>query len=344
MKNIRSNRKYYLDNLRALTVLLLFPYHTFMIYNTFGESWYIHGANIAATTFFIDISWGWMMPLLFAIAGISTAYALENRSIGAYVKERVQKLLIPLIFGVLLLIPVQSYIAGLYFGGSADYFDFFTKFTDLTGYDGAFTPGQLWFILYLFIISIVCIPFMMIYRLHAKRLLAGKIPLFVLVLLGIVPLLAHNILNISGKSFGEYTVYFLFGYIILSDEEVLTKLDRYHFLLTVIMLCGIVETVMTRHMFQEFFSWINILALLGLAKHYLNFNNKLTAYLSKSSFGVYIFHQSWIVVIAYLALYITDSPALQIIMIIPASIVLTFLTYEGAKRVPVFRWMFGLKK
>ncbi len=245
---------------------------------------------------------------------------------------------------MLLLIPVQSYIAGLFWNGEANYLDFFTKFTDLTGYDGGFTPGQLWFILYLFVISIFFLPIAALYQSSPRRRFAHKLPLGVLLVLGVVPLLTHALLNISGKSVGEFAAYFLLGYFILSDEDVLAKLDRYRFWLLAAMLCGVVETLLTNHLFQEFFSWINILALLGLARHYLNFDNKLTGYLSKASFGIYIFHQSWIVVIAYFVLPVVSVPAAQILIILTASVALTFLTYEGARRVPAFRGMFGLKK
>jgi len=62
-----------------------------------------------------------MMPLLFAVAGMSSYYALRKRSTREYAKERTNKLLIPLIFGLLLIIPIQSYIAGLYFNGHANF-------------------------------------------------------------------------------------------------------------------------------------------------------------------------------------------------------------------------------
>ena len=340
---MQSKRKFYLDNLRTLTILLLFPYHTFMIYNN-SDSWYVHGQDIAVTSFFIDVGGTWMMPLLFAVAGIATSYALRKRSIGQYAKERFNKLLIPFVFGVILLVPVQSYIAGLYFSGTANYLDFFTTLTDLTGYDGAFTPGQLWFLLYLFLISIISIPVIALHKSRQKAHYVAKgIPLVVLILFGVIPVFTHEILNVGGKSLGEYFTYFLFGYLILSKEEILEKLDQYRFLLLGIMIAGLLEAILTDHLFQEFFSWINILAILGLGRHYLNFNNKATSYLTKSSFGIYLFHQSWIVIVAYFILPITDISGIQIILILASSIVLTFLTYEGAKRVKIFRWMFGLK-
>ncbi|CAB1082453.1 hypothetical protein D1AOALGA4SA_10071 [Olavius algarvensis Delta 1 endosymbiont] len=49
------------------------------------------------------------MPLFFVVAGASTWFAMEFRTGNKYVKERIYRLLIPLIFGILLLIPPQSY-------------------------------------------------------------------------------------------------------------------------------------------------------------------------------------------------------------------------------------------
>lgn len=51
------------------------------------------------------------MPLMFLIAGISTRYALQKRTIGQYVLERVKKLLIPFVFGTILIMPLMTYIA-----------------------------------------------------------------------------------------------------------------------------------------------------------------------------------------------------------------------------------------
>ena len=167
-------RKHFVDNLRAFTILLLFPYHIFMIYNNWGETWYIHGQDLLLPSVFNQIAYIFMMPLLFAVAGMSSRYALKRRSPREYTKERVTKLLLPLIFGILLVIPIQSYLAGLFFNGSANYLDYFTKITDLSGYDGAFTPGQLWFLLFLFVISMVCLPFMVWYKKKGKGTLGLK--------------------------------------------------------------------------------------------------------------------------------------------------------------------------
>jgi len=345
--NQLNNRKHYLDNLRAFTIVLLFPFHIFMIYNNWGEAFYLHGKDILITSVFNIIASFWMMPLLFAVAGISSRYALEKRSAGEYTKERVSKLLIPLIFGVLLVIPIQPYIAGLFWHGQANYLDSFTKITDLSGYDGAFTPGHLWFILFLFVISMVSLPFMILYKNKAKGTLGDKMPLILVLLMGLLPCIG-SLLKIGGesdKSPTENLAYFILGYFFLSNDNLLRKLEKYRFLLLgLFILYAGFTAFFIDWKFYEIASWLGILMLLGMARRYLNFSGKVTAYLSKSSFGVYLFHQSWIVVMAFFIFKVTDNPIVQIPLILLSSVILTYGTYEICRQIQVFRWIFGLKK
>lgn len=337
-------RKYYLDNLRAFTILMLFPFHVFMIYNNWGESFYIHSAELLIPSVFNRLCWFWMMPLLFAVAGMSSRYALLKRSAAEYVKERVNKLVVPLVFSILLIIPIQSYLAGLFYNGHANYFDYFTKLTDFTGYDGAFTPGHLWFILFLFVISMVSLPFMILYGKKGKGALGGGVPLIAVMLMGILPCLGNVLFDISGKSPTEYLVYFLLGYFFLSNEAMLEKLDTYRFLLLGSFAVGAGLTIYFDGILFEAVSWLSVLSMLGMARHYFNFNGKITGYLSKSSFGIYVFHQSWIVITGFFAMKLTDNYWVQISLVLISSVALTYLTYEVARRISVLRWMFGLKK
>ncbi|WP_348981619.1 acyltransferase family protein [Desulfitobacterium sp. LBE] len=346
-------RKLYIDNLRWMVVLLLFPYHIFMIYNNF-ESFYIHGAEIDGLSRILHTLWPWMMPVLFTIAGMSSAYALQKRSGGAYLKERVLKLLVPLLFGMLLIIPVQTYLAEMFHYGSANYWNYFAKVTDLTGYAGGFTPGHLWFILYLFVISLLALPFMLYHQKHRKRFDIQNVPLPLLLVLFVVPLLMQFVLDISGKSVGEYFTFFMLGYFVLSQESVLDKTERCRLPLMAIFIAGFILILATGTGIYEinsylfdiiagFYAWIVILAFIGMARRHLNFQTKLTGYLSKSSFGVYLFHQSWIVVIAFFVFRITQNVGLQIALILLFSVPITFLTYNICKSNRITRWIFGIK-
>ena len=150
------------------------------MYYNWGESLYVFSKPVRVFSYFVSINWTWFMPLMFVIAGISASFALKKRSANEYIKERVSKLLIPLFFGIIFLIPIQTYFVEKYHnnyrgGYFKQYIMFFTKKTDLTGYFGGFTPGQLWFILYLFIISLLALPIMIKYNKSSKKIDGNKL-------------------------------------------------------------------------------------------------------------------------------------------------------------------------
>ena len=347
-------RKWYIDNLRFLAVLLLFPYHTCMIYNNF-ESFYIHGEQIGVCSRFIMAAWPWIMPLLFTVAGTSAAYALKKRTAREYVQERVHKLLLPLLFGMLLIVPIQTYLAEIFHTGSGNYLHYFTQVTDLSGYAGGFTPGHLWFLLYLFIISLLALPLLLWHKKSGAKPLFQKITLPGVLALFVLPLIMQDILDISGKSVGEYFAFFLLGYFLLSQDRVLEQIDRALIGLIIVFAAGYVVSFafgmeiyagipLLGDVISEIYAWVGILALLSIARRYWNVQNKFTAYMAKSSFGVYLFHQSWIIVVAFFVLQFTQTPALQIPLILLLSVPLTFLTYELCRRIGVTRFLFGLKQ
>jgi surface polysaccharide O-acyltransferase-like enzyme len=137
----------------------------------------------------------------------------------------------------------------------------------------------------------------------------------------------------------------MLGYFVLNNEKLLKRLDKYRFLLLgAATLYSVITAFVLNWEFYEMASWLWILALLGIGNHYLNFNGKTTAYLSSSSFGIYIFHQSWIVIVTFFIFKVIDNPALQIPAIFITSVVLTYLTYEICRRFGLTRFMFGLKK
>jgi len=342
-----SKRKHFIDNLRTLTILLLFPYHISMIYNNWGETFYIHGKDLTIPSLFVGINSMWMMPLLFALAGISTYYALEKRSNGEYIRERFNKLFLPFVFGVLLIVPIQPYLASLFLRGQAGYFDSFTWLTDLSGYDGAFSIGHLWFILFLFVFSLVSLPLLIWYKNKGKSTLGDKLPLPAVVLLGLLPCIG-SVIKIGGestKSPTENLAYFLLGYFLLTNEKLLEKLDKYRFQL---LGCFVGYAVFSLYVidgeFFEMISWLAILAALGLSRHYLDFSGKNAKYFAKSSFGVYFFHQSWIVIVAFFIFKVTDNPLWQIPTIFLVAVGATYLSYEICRRIAILRWMFGLKE
>ena len=57
------------------------------------------------------------MQLLFVLAGVSTVFALKKRGNGRYAGERLLRLGIPLVFGIFVLIPPQTWYGGRFNSG-----------------------------------------------------------------------------------------------------------------------------------------------------------------------------------------------------------------------------------
>lgn len=351
-------RKHYIDNIRWIAVLFLFPYHTARIFDAV-QGFYIKGNTDAIATVFTLLCTPWFMPLLFAVAGISTKYALKKRSTKQYVKQRFLKLFVPLISGVILLIPMQTYYAERFHNGYVgsyieQYILFFTKSTDLSGYSGGFTPGQLWFLFYLFVISLLSLPIIRLYQRYSKNNEAYTLPTYFIILFPIVLIfLSFYVLDIGGKSLGEYFALFLLGYFVLADDDIQIRLGqlRWPLIATGTLLTIAYAFLYNRVSVEPLYraclicaSWISILGIMGMGRHYLNFSNRITTYFSGASFPLYIFHQSWIVLLAYYVQQSTLSNALQYIFVLLGSFVLSIISYEICKRIRVTRVLFGIKR
>jgi peptidoglycan/LPS O-acetylase OafA/YrhL len=351
-------RKHFVDNLRWLCVLLLVPYHTCMIYNGFGENFYIRGGAVPALNDFILICSPWFMPLMFALAGASTAYALERRTPGQYAKERFLKLFIPLVSGLLLIIPIQTYFAERFHNGyTGGYFEqyilFFTKPTDLSGYTGGFTPAHLWFILYLFIISMVALPIILLYKKGSHKLPVDKMTVPMILPMFIITSVMSLVLNIGGKSMGYFFAFFMLGYFILSNDTLQQRLANRRwplaggFLVLTVLRIAFQNLEVNEHLYglyTDLTSWLGILTFMGLGRQYLNSANKVTAYLAEASFPFYILHQTILVGVAFYVFQFTSAVPLQVVGIIICTYIVTFAVYELFRRIPGLRFIFGIKK
>ena len=204
----KETRKHYIDNLRNLAILLLFPVHTFMIWNNFDSRFYIwQGENKILSTLIVLVN-PWFMPIFFVLAGMSARYALEKRTNKEFVIQRVSKLLIPFISGMICLVPFQTLYArrfsGNYKGSLLDNWKyFFTHLTDFSGYDGAFTPGHLWFILFLFLISMVTLLLFRFVPYEELAVSVKKMSVFGVLLLFIPTWLMYYLGNFGGFSLGK---------------------------------------------------------------------------------------------------------------------------------------------
>lgn len=352
-------RRHYIDNLRSLAILVLIPYHAAMAWNSWGEPNYMmFGANRVLSSIVVAFS-PFLMPLLFLLAGMSTKFALGKRTAGQYVLERVKRLIIPLLFGTLVFMPVMTYLADKhncgYLGTFLGHYKvFFTKFTDLTGGDGGFSFGQFWFLLYLFLISLICLGIIMLQKKAFPKAEANA-PLWLAVLLGIPVPLISGLLEISGKSIVLYAYIFLIGYYVFSNDEVIAKISRFRFVFLVLGLAADIANVymflwasssnaIINNIVKDAATWFMMLALLGIGKSALDKSSKLSAYLSSRSFAFFSLHYIFVTMFQYLfsGVFAGNTAMLYLVPVL-ISYVLTFLLCEVFVRIPVLSFLIGVK-
>lgn len=367
-----SGRVHYIDWLRVLAVLLLFPFHTGRVYNL-GEDFYVKGptlsAGVSAFIGFVDV---WHMPLLFMLAGMSTYFALSKRSGGQYAGERFKRLLVPFLFGFLILIPPQTWLGGRFNSAYVQSFveyltsgDFLVwNIRDGGDYYGGFGIGHLWFILLLLLISLAVLPLLLWgrkpkgterLRRTAKRLSS---PVWWL-LVAIVIVLAEALPDPTQLGFFYYITFFILGFIVMFDESFTDAAERWRWpslavgsALTVLWLVttdwrdALPDPSWTRFgaMILGMLSvWVMVVALLGLGKRYLDSPSRTLAYLSEASYPVYILHQTVIVVLAFGIVTLVAPWWAQWLLLLAASVGATFLLYEIVRRVGILRFLFGMR-
>jgi hypothetical protein len=114
-------------------------------------------------TVFVKVLAQWIMPISFVLSGISTYYSVSKEQYNAsYLKQRFKRLLVPFIFAIFTMIPLQVYFARVshsQFTGT--FLAFYPHYFDgLYGFGGNFTwmGLHLWYLLFLFIFTVISLP------------------------------------------------------------------------------------------------------------------------------------------------------------------------------------------
>ncbi|MFC3120168.1 acyltransferase family protein [Agaribacter flavus] len=165
----RQIRRYDIDWLRNLALLLLIFYHIGMYY-VYEWEWHIKSdTQSAALQNIMVFSSIWRMNLLFFVSGISIALIKNKYSMRDLAKTRFMRLFLPLIFGMCFIVPVQVYYEFSAQGVFEQYEDiehygvFLLSYlninTDLAierqSIIGLYTWNHLWYLLYLFVYTVV---------------------------------------------------------------------------------------------------------------------------------------------------------------------------------------------
>ena len=154
-----GERLWYVDALRVYVVGLVFVIHVLEVFNPWDE-WHITNAERSRVLGEVIVLMApWIMPLVMLLAGVSAWYALPARDDKSYMRERTRRLLLPLVLGILLLVPPQVWLERRLrgqFDGSL--LEFYPRFFDGIYPSGNFSWHHLWFLAHLYAYSLIALP------------------------------------------------------------------------------------------------------------------------------------------------------------------------------------------
>ena len=372
----KPQRLYYVDWLRLVAVFLLFFFHTARIFDPM-ENFYVQNDHLSSVLYYMFIAsiGPWQMSLFFLLAGASTYYALRKRSGGEYSRERFKRLLIPFVFGVLVLIPPQSYLGLLNHSDYAkSFFAWFPNFfhlqtDDIDGYFlGGHTWGHLWFILHLFVYSLIALPLLLYFNRESGQRWAKRVvgtltkPIVLLLLFPLLLVLIGEFPEIVGGNPLFYITFFICGFILMSDPRFIDTLDKRKLillLLGVVPFAGILIVSATNSWPADMPGWANdildgyvdgfvpwyvILAMLAYGSRLLNFTNRFLKYFAEGAYPLYILHQTVIVIIGFFVVQWGFGVGAKYAIIVALSFAGSVLVYDIlVKRTKITRFLFGMK-
>jgi len=376
-----TNRRYDIDWLRVLAFYLLIFYHVGMVF----VPWEFHIKNSTTAEWFetwMAFLSQWRLPLLFLISGIVVYYSLGKRTSGKFLLERAKRLFIPLIFGMLVIVPPQIYFERISNGVQfANYWEFWKTVFNFVPYPmgGSLSWHHLWYVLYIFVYSFFALPIFLFLRSDKSITIKNRISGFVksnpnTIYLIIIPLLlfyyllvrkfptSHALIDDWYNHSISFTV-FLFGFLIASIDgfwDAITLKRKQSLIMAAIPSAILILFVWGPTFeipFEEatwfiylygIFKWTLIvsllLAALGYSKIFLNKSSRILSYANESVYPLYILHQTVMIAFGYYIIQWNWGIIPKFFLLVVLTFGASFLIYEIiVKRFSATRFLFGIK-
>lgn len=367
-------RRHDLDWLRILAFGLLIFYHVGMLY---VENWGYHiksqylSSQLESLMLLLN---PWRMPILWMISGIAIRFVLARVNLIHFIKWRSYRLLLPLLFGILVVVPPQLYYEMSFKDGSSfSYWEFYSAFWQwdhpmFANYQPGIWPhidvNHLWYLRELWTFSIYLLALIPVFNSRAVTRavdwLADQSGWLLVVVLG-GPIIAIQFsLEEAREALGF--LFLCYGFLLGWHAKLWDKLRNNAIRL---LIAGIAGYIMLVYFYNTY--WISqnestdvtilvigrvihsldrliwVLAILGLGYRFLNRPSARLSYLNDAVYPFYIIHQTAIIAFAFELSPYKLGGALESVLVICLTFVSLVISYELIRRSNLLRPLFGLK-
>ena len=369
-----SQRRFDLDWLRVLAILTVFIFHSGRFFDRMD--WHVKNpiTYLPMQTWTMFLA-SWMMPLIFVISGASLYFALGK--IGKFVKDKVLRLLVPLVVGVFTHVALGVYLERLthhQFTGS--FFEFYPNyFRGMYGDGGNFAwmGLHLWYLLVLFVFTLALAPVFYLLKGWGKKVLEwignffalpGMFYLLALpvawIMIKVNPQSAWGERAWGGWSLLGYIPFFLYGFILFSNTKLQESIKQFRWVsLVLAVTCTFFLARENAHYGSAVFgsrgymivnglfganAWLWSVTVFGLGMKRLNFQNKFLTYANEAVLPFYILHQTVLLCVGYFVVRWDIPVVAKFAVISSISFLLVIVIYEFlVRRWNAMRFLFGMR-
>lgn len=376
-----TSRQAYLDWLRIMAILGVLFFHSAMPYASEME-WHIK--NKETSNLLLEFNF-WLsrfrMPLLFFISGTVSYFMLKNKSTASFIGLRFRRLFLPLLFGMLVIVPPQVYMERLTQGFHGNFFDFYPSIFQTGAYPkGNLSWHHLWFIFYLFVYDIIFAPLFK-YTISTKGLLMlqrlnflakGKM-IYLLTLPGVIIYTGLCLRFPTTNDFIHdwcaifyWLQFLLVGFICIANPEFMNSLERnrrtsFALAFTTFLFINYIRwnsmepwNVISNYRsdwrtygflsLYAFTAWFWVMTAIGYGKKYLDRKIKALNYINQAVYPFYILHQTVIVVLTYYVVQVNESIFSKYIFTVVLTFIISMSLYHLFIRpFAITRLLFGVK-
>lgn len=359
-------RLYELDWARVVLVFAVFLHHVGMPFN--GDGFVVMNDQSSKALDDVMVYFEQLrLPTLFMIAGAGSYLLLRRLSVLAFLNDKIRRLLIPLVFGVMVVVPPQLYYA------NPDAFD--GLFAAYPGLALELDAMHLWFIEFLFAFFVLAGLLMAVAsRASSQRrldaisgwmsgpqaplVLAGALVITRVTLKHFWPDESKGLENLSVSGF--YLFFFLAGFLWVRNRDSWLTLSR-RWRHNAVTLMG-VSILFYAYYFIDLsgyasnatlwagwwalcalLSWYGALTILGVGQRFLRSTPAWLMRANRLIYPFYIFHQTVIVVVGYYVIQWSVFWGVKAVVLLIISLVVTTLITLLFDQFRATRWLVGLR-
>ena len=334
-----NKRLYYLDNLKIFLIILVVIHHVGQAYGSTGGSWFYSypGERVKALGLFFRFNASFFMGLFFFISGYFFPGSFDRHGPRKFIADKLIRFGIPLIFALVLMIPIIEYVKYITYVNHINFKDFYIQqwfgyAPDKTVHSPLANFAHLWFIEHLLVYSLLyaiigtvlqkCMSSKPAFTVRQVRLYA-IIPY--IIILGIITNLMRTVwafpmdrwigflgfIQMEPAHIPQYLSLFILGILAYRWsflDSISTPRNMFWFLPGLGIYVLTIAQLFRTGSQNAFFMWeyregllcVGIcIGLLAFFKTYFNQTGRIMQVLSENTYGTYILHVPIVVALQY---------------------------------------------